>query len=182
MAALPEHAARPDKAARTVDRGPAEKVDVCHRSSGGREFHLINISGNALEAHVDHGDVLPGAAVPEMANHEYGGDCEIRSTQVVEGSFSGNGLSVGFTAYVASDSTVSGIGAYSFLSNGNIGHMAVSDLCLHPGAGDATVWGPGTLGPTPGPLADGYWVLTLIDEGASMSTRALCESSVSLVV
>jgi hypothetical protein len=36
---------------------PTEKVDVCHRTGNG-SFHQINISGNALPAHLAHGDVL----------------------------------------------------------------------------------------------------------------------------
>ncbi|TAL08322.1 MAG: hypothetical protein EPO00_07400 [Chloroflexota bacterium] len=37
---------------------PADKVSVCHRTGNG-SYHEINISGNALPAHLRHGDVLP---------------------------------------------------------------------------------------------------------------------------
>ena len=37
---------------------PQDKVDVCHRTGNG-SFHEINISGNALPAHLRHGDVVP---------------------------------------------------------------------------------------------------------------------------
>lgn len=37
---------------------PQGKVDVCHRTGNG-SFHEINISSNALPAHLRHGDVLP---------------------------------------------------------------------------------------------------------------------------
>ncbi len=37
---------------------PQGKVDVCHRTGNG-SFHEINISKNALPAHLRHGDVLP---------------------------------------------------------------------------------------------------------------------------
>jgi hypothetical protein len=37
---------------------PQDKVNVCHRTGNG-SFHEINISGNALPAHMAHGDVLP---------------------------------------------------------------------------------------------------------------------------
>ncbi len=40
----------------------ADKVDVCHRTGNG-SFHLINISGNALPAHLAHGDGLPGELI-----------------------------------------------------------------------------------------------------------------------
>lgn len=36
---------------------PADKVDVCHRTGNG-SFHEINISANALPAHLRHGDIL----------------------------------------------------------------------------------------------------------------------------
>ena len=38
--------------------GGGEKVDVCHWSNG-RGFHEINVSVNAMPAHLQHGDVLP---------------------------------------------------------------------------------------------------------------------------
>jgi hypothetical protein len=37
---------------------PQDKVDVCHMTGNG-SFHEINISRNALPAHLAHGDVLP---------------------------------------------------------------------------------------------------------------------------
>ena len=36
---------------------PTAKVAVCHQTGNG-SFHEINISGNALPAHLRHGDVL----------------------------------------------------------------------------------------------------------------------------
>ena len=40
----------------------AEKVDLCHFDEDTGTYHLINVSKNALSAHVDHGDVAPGEA------------------------------------------------------------------------------------------------------------------------
>ena len=37
---------------------PQEKVTVCHRTGDGGS-HAITISGNALPAHMRHGDTLP---------------------------------------------------------------------------------------------------------------------------
>jgi len=37
----------------------APKVDVCHLDDEGG-YHLINVSGNALSAHIAHGDGQPG--------------------------------------------------------------------------------------------------------------------------
>ena len=40
--------------------GPAPKVDVCHRTNGQNPFQVINVSSNALAAHLAHGDHLVG--------------------------------------------------------------------------------------------------------------------------
>ena len=42
----------------SVQGHPLDKVDVCHRTGNG-SFHEINISRNALPAHLRHGDVMP---------------------------------------------------------------------------------------------------------------------------
>lgn len=55
---------------------PDEKVDVCHREGNG-SYHLINISENALPAHLNHGDGLPGGKVPDMQAMKFGGDCSL---------------------------------------------------------------------------------------------------------
>jgi len=57
----------------------AGKVDVCHRS--GRGFHLINVSGNALQAHLGHGDGQPLGAVPGTTNQVFDATCGIRTLQ-----------------------------------------------------------------------------------------------------
>lgn len=60
------------------ERGPAEKVDVCHVTGDGT-FHLLNINGNALEAHLGHGDALPGATVGDVV---LGIDCSVETPPV----------------------------------------------------------------------------------------------------
>jgi hypothetical protein len=42
----------------TVMGRPQDKVDVCHVTGNG-SFHEINISKNALPAHLRHGDAMP---------------------------------------------------------------------------------------------------------------------------
>ena len=37
----------------------APKVAVCHRTNGTNAFVQIEVSGNALQTHLDHGDQLP---------------------------------------------------------------------------------------------------------------------------
>ena len=46
---------------------------------------------------------------------------------------------------------------------------SVTDVCLDEVGGTATVWGPSTSSN----LADGYVVLTLVDDGGSVSSNAL---------
>lgn len=168
-AAPPDHAAKPDKPVQAQDRGPAEKVDICHMSHGEKGLFPINVSGNAVEAHLAHGDVLPGDPVVDMENYEYGEDCEIRSTQVVDGSFEGSGIAIGFSAYMAFDDSISGVGSYSYSVNGNQMDVDVIDVCLDDAAKTATVWGSGTSTLD----GEGFMVLTLVDDGGSMSARAL---------
>jgi hypothetical protein len=37
---------------------PQDKVAICHQTGNGGS-HLITVSGNALQAHLGHGDSLP---------------------------------------------------------------------------------------------------------------------------
>ena len=41
-------------------RGPSAKVEICHETGNG-SHRLIVVNENALPAHLDHGDVLPGS-------------------------------------------------------------------------------------------------------------------------
>jgi len=55
------------------------KVEVCHRTGNG-SYVLINVSDNALQSHLAHGDGAPGAAVPNQAGMFFGADCSLSST------------------------------------------------------------------------------------------------------
>lgn len=59
-----------------VFAAPAEKVDVCH-SEGNGSYHKISVSPNAVPAHTDHGDALPGEPVPGMEGYEFDEDCNV---------------------------------------------------------------------------------------------------------
>ncbi len=54
----------------------ATKVDVCHLDGMG-VYHLINISANAFDAHVAHGDAAPGKLVPGMTGKKFAPDCSV---------------------------------------------------------------------------------------------------------
>jgi hypothetical protein len=55
---------------------PANKVAICHRTGNG-SYHRIEINGNALDAHLDHGDALPGDPVPGEDDLVFGEDCSV---------------------------------------------------------------------------------------------------------
>src|SRR3990167_3929402 len=52
----------------------ASKIDVCHVEGNG-SFHLINVSGNALSAHLAHGDAQPGDLVPGDTRMMFDREC-----------------------------------------------------------------------------------------------------------
>lgn len=61
-----------------VTAAPAEKVDVCHFDKDTGVYFKINISENAFQSHVDHGDAAPGDWVPGMMDKQkFAEDCSI---------------------------------------------------------------------------------------------------------
>lgn len=52
----------------------AEKVEICHRTDVGA-FDLLKVSGNALAAHLAHGDSAPGGAVPGSTTDVFDANC-----------------------------------------------------------------------------------------------------------
>ncbi len=99
----------------------AAKVDVCHRTGNGR-FILININGNALPAHLAHGDGQPGVLLP---NHtKFTADCllvEVPEREVVERFFINSQIAVPVTSTM---DLVSGVqyeivvtGTYTYVKN-----------------------------------------------------------------
>ena len=60
----------------TAASGKATKIDVCHATGNG-SYHLINISEKAVAKHfANHGDGLPGDAVPGMDGYEFDTNCQ----------------------------------------------------------------------------------------------------------
>lgn len=78
------------------------KVDVCH-SEGNGTYHLINIAENTVQKHIDnHGDGLPGDAVPGMEDLNFSADCvPVDITLAMSGCFDFSLL--GTTQYVMTD-------------------------------------------------------------------------------
>lgn len=55
---------------------PMQMVDVCHVDGQGR-YRLINVNGNALPAHLAHGDAQPGDVVPGDPPQRFAADCTL---------------------------------------------------------------------------------------------------------
>ena len=111
--------------ASVVFAAPAPKVDVCHLNDTGA-YVKINISENALPAHVEHGDAGPGELVPGVPGKKFADDCSLVDANAnVAGSWEGysglvNQLDYHFIMTVTQDSggSVSGNIVYSGKWNG----------------------------------------------------------------
>ena len=78
----------------------ASKVPVCHLDKDSGAFILINISDNAYDSHLNHGDVNPGDPIPGMLGMTYGEDCApVRVFADVTGTWTGASGLVGNLAY-----------------------------------------------------------------------------------
>lgn len=53
------------------------KVDVCHFDKDAGIYFLINISDNAFDSHVSHGDAAPYDDVPGVPGMKFAGDCSL---------------------------------------------------------------------------------------------------------
>lgn len=63
----------------------ASQVSVCHRTGSG-SYTLLTINGNALAAHLAHGDAAPGADVPDGTGATLDQDC-VPQTVDVSGTY-----------------------------------------------------------------------------------------------
>jgi hypothetical protein len=59
-----------------VHAAPAGKVAICHATGSG-SYRRIEISANAVDAHLAHGDAVPGAPVPGGGGQVFGDDCSV---------------------------------------------------------------------------------------------------------
>jgi hypothetical protein len=55
---------------------PAGKVAICHATGNG-SYRRIEVSANAADAHLAHGDAVPGAPVPGGGGQVFGDDCSV---------------------------------------------------------------------------------------------------------
>lgn len=63
----------------------ASMINVCHRTGSG-SYDLLTINGNALAAHLAHGDAAPGAEAPDGTGATLGSDC-VPQTEDVTGTY-----------------------------------------------------------------------------------------------
>jgi hypothetical protein len=131
-------------------------------------FHMINISGNALAAHIAHGDHLGTA-----------GNCGTNLTKVAAGAsastYSGGVLSVALTVYKTAG-VYSGTGSHYYTKDGRTYNIAIAHACINKTAKTVTVWGPGTSNQSP---VTGFGMSSLKGNGTSMGTRGVFGSSLA---
>lgn len=83
-------------ASASLARTVMARVEVCHDTGGPNGFTLISIAASAVEAHLNHGDAVPGQQVPAQPGMSFDAQCRpIASREVTTVSGSWNG-----TAYV----------------------------------------------------------------------------------
>ena len=87
----------------------AGKVDVCHLNDTGG-FQMINVSGNALQAHLAHGDGQPNGVVPASTDKKFGANCEVlvlreHTISLVSGAGGGTGTLDAAVSYAKASGT-----------------------------------------------------------------------------
>jgi hypothetical protein len=139
----------------------ATKVDVCHREGNG-SYHLINISENALPAHLAHGDGLPDNPVPGMDGKKFDENCNIldKSNPVVEPGYS--------------NLTAEGSVRYKGDSSGNEIYLGFGDLGVGGNRVEAAY--PDVYSGWP----DGTYQVTFSYDGASLIATEMMDSAGSI--
>jgi hypothetical protein len=130
-------------AAGLASAAPAEKVDVCHFSADSGTFHMINISENAYQKHLDHGDAVVGDAYPGMAHYVFGDDC---APTYVDPVYLGETIQVPGTGGHVQSSVLTVGGDYILKASGtyrfaNWGEYGIADA--HCNYRSASYGGPG---------------------------------------
>jgi len=99
-------------------RPPAPKVDVCHIDGKG-DYHLINISENALQAHLDHGDARPHENVPDMPGWIFDSECvpyELMTETLFVNAMTGAEVATSFNTKVGTQYKLVASGKYLFVA------------------------------------------------------------------
>ena len=114
--------------------GAAPKVDACHYDADADAYHLINISENAFQKHLDHGDAAPGEAVSGTPFYEFDADCGIVLVpeQVAYGTMTATNyqdLTVTLDVWEGPAGVYSGTGSYTYGTNTFA--LAITDACVN---------------------------------------------------
>jgi hypothetical protein len=88
--------------ASAASAAPPAKVDVCHFNSLGEwQVNTLRDKGEGIQAHLAHGDALPGQEVPGMADYEFNADCQPMlipgSIVITKATNPAGGIDFGFT-------------------------------------------------------------------------------------
>jgi hypothetical protein len=77
-----------------LSNAASPKVDVCHREGDG-SYHLITVAYQAVNAHLNHGDALPGDLVPGNPGARFDDTCAQVAASICPCDFSLAGLAAG---------------------------------------------------------------------------------------
>lgn len=130
-----------------VIAAPGTKVDVCHYDKDSGTYRKINISDNAWDTHIAHGDAAPGEPVPTMPSYKFDSECVPVPILDVTGRWTGRSGLVGNLAYnfymdlaQASDGSVTGTIVYTNYSANRIvtGNLVGNILTIT--TADASYW------------------------------------------
>jgi hypothetical protein len=132
-------------------RGNAgDKVEVCHRTQGVRDFILISVARPSVEVHLAHGDGLIGAEVPGQPGMVFDSECEpVPSRRVITVTGQWDGTSYHFyglftVAYEGPVDAVATVTGYSGLMRvGLLGYKAGEPSSC------STYWLPKPIPPGP---------------------------------
>ena len=59
--------------------GPAEREQICHQTGSGR-YQLLTVNGNAIQAHLRHGDARPGDTVADGTLNQ---NCQVQQPETI---------------------------------------------------------------------------------------------------
>ena len=144
----------------SIARTAMTRVEVCHDTGGRNGFTLISIAASAVEAHLNHGDALPGQGVPEQPGMAFDAHCRpIASRQVTTVSGSWNGTAYLFNQLFTTGSV--GVVDAEARVSGFSGDMRLALLGYDPNTNTCSSFFPGPPLPVgdamAAPLITGHW-------------------------
>jgi hypothetical protein len=135
-------------------------VEVCHSTGGRNGFTLLSIAASAVEAHLNHGDALPGQPVPGQPGMAFDAHCRpIASREVTTVSGSWNGTTYLFNQLFTTGSV--GVVDAEARVSGFSGDMRLALLGYDPSTNTCSFFFPGPPLPVgdamAAPLLTAHW-------------------------